>query len=114
MTEHQSSQLKKPKCLSCGYQCVEKNVEEEMKIHEDVGHPIKGNKAYWNVQQDTNNPSHFRYDSKDAWYNFMQFTGNTDQFKGREYNCPICNKLYWSAWGHARRHFEKHDKELSN
>ena len=112
MTNHQSSCSKKPKCLSCGYQCIEKNVKEEMKIHEDVGHPIKGNKAYWDVKENSN-PSHFRYDGE-SWYKFMEFTGNTDQFKGREYKCPIDNQLYWSAWGHARRHFAKHDKELSN
>lgn len=38
---------------------------------------------------------------------FMLFTGSTDQFLGRCYKCPRCGKYYWSAWGWARRHFER-------
>ena len=37
----------KGKCLKCGYVCIEKNKEVEKKIHEDVGHPFKGDKVKW-------------------------------------------------------------------
>jgi len=40
------------------------------------------------------------------YQDFMVFTGITDQHLGRLYKCPLCQKKYWSAWGHARRHFE--------
>lgn len=38
---------------------------------------------------------------------FMVNTGITDQFLGRQYRCPKCGRKYWSAWGNARRHYEK-------
>ena len=37
----------------------------------------------------------------------MEFTGFTDQFLGRLYRCRRCGRRYWSAWGWARRHYEK-------
>jgi len=50
------------------------------------------------------------------YQDFMELTGITDQHLGRLYSCPLCKKIYWSAWGHARRHFEKelksHSKEV--
>jgi len=39
------------------------------------------------------------------YQDFMVFTGITDQHLGRLYECPLCQKKYWSAWGHARRHY---------
>ena len=44
---------------------------------------------------------------------FMVLTGMTDRDLGRQYKCPLCGKEYWSAWGHARRHFEKELKNRS-
>jgi len=47
-----------------------------------------------------------------SYEDFMIFTGQTDQFLGRLYKCPRCGKRYWSAWGWARRHYEKEIKKL--
>ena len=47
-----------------------------------------------------------RYEYQD----FMTLTGLTDQHLGRQYKCPLCMNKYWSAWGHARRHFEREMK----
>ena len=44
MTSYNKSKIK---CSSCGYKCIEKNTDEEKKIHEDIGHPIKGEKIRW-------------------------------------------------------------------
>lgn len=43
----------------------------------------------------------------DSYQDFMVFYGVTDKHRGRLYYCPICGKDYWSAWGQARRHYEK-------
>lgn len=48
-----------------------------------------------------------------AYQDFMIFLGLTDQFNGRLYKCPKCKRLYWSAWGNARRHFEKEQGKLA-
>lgn len=45
------------------------------------------------------------------YQDFMVFTGITNQHLGSQYQCPLCGKRYWSAWGHARHHYEK---ELKN
>lgn len=33
---------------------------------------------------------------------------DTDQFRGRYHECPICRKRMWSTFGHARKHWEMH------
>lgn len=48
---------------------------------------------------------------KEHYHDLMKFTGLSDQFLGRRYRCEKCGKYYWSAWGWARRHYEKHVKE---
>ena len=35
---------------------------------------------------------------------------DTDQFAGRFHRCPICRKGVWSTFGHARVHWEMHQK----
>lgn len=32
----------------------------------------------------------------------------TDRHRGRRHVCPICGDKVWSAFGHARRHWERH------
>lgn len=34
----------------------------------------------------------------------------TDRFSGRLHECPICGKRYWSVFGHARRHWQQHER----
>lgn len=35
---------------------------------------------------------------------------DTDRSAGRLHECPICGKAYWSCFGHARRHWQKHER----
>ena len=48
-----------------------------------------------------------------GYQEFMVLTGVTDRELGRQYKCPLYGKKYWSAWGYARRHFERALKDHS-
>lgn len=46
-------------------------------------------------------------------YYTMEFTGRTDQFRGREYECKNCGAKRWSCFGNARQH-PKHCEETDS
>lgn len=54
-------------------------------------------------------PAEYTFGDRD-YLKFMPVQ-QTDQFKHRLHECPICGRKLWSVWGHASKHWQKHAPE---